>query len=325
VPISLFSLPDCFARFMMFGLAQVTRRSTAFSLLTLAVCLVLTFQRAHAQDRSAVEQIEATQLTENGDGGSSPAHPAFSVQAPVVWLHPDSSSPLDFSQESTSQESTSQESTSQESTSQESTSQESTSQEPTSQESTRESVHEKPPVESELITEGEGSFGHYHIFAYSWWSELYTGGIEYDRHSWNYFLKSQMDWVAEVLPVSILRQPSDTDVFGDPLSQARYINPGLGIYPVGLRMKWRYDKGWQPYFIVKGGMLFFAHKALSKDAARQNFSLQTGLGMQRRLTRRVDMRVGYEDIHFSDAFMVPSNPGLDVMAYDGGIVYHLGK
>jgi opacity protein-like surface antigen len=300
LPTSLLPLPDRFARFLTFGLTQAARRSNAFFLLTLAVCLVLTFPRAHAQDLSAVEQTEAPQLTENGNAGSSPALAVFSVQPPVVWLHPDSSSPLAFSQESTSQEST-------------------------SQKSTQESVLEKQPVESELITEGEGSFGHYHIFAYSWWSELYTGGIEYDRHSWNYFLKSQMDWVAEVLPVTILRQPSDTDVFGDPLSPAQFINPGLGIYPVGLRMKWRYDKGWQPYFIVKGGMLFFAHKALSKDAAHQNFSLQTGLGMQRRLTKRVDMRVGFEDIHFSDAFMVPSNPGLDVMAYDGGIVYHLGK
>ena len=184
---------------------------------------------------------------------------------------------------------------------------------------------EKHSVDSELIAEGEGSFGHYHIFAYSWWSELYTGGIEYDRHTWDYFLKAQMDWVAEVLPVAILRQPADTDVFGDPLSQSRVINPGLGIYPVGLRMKWRYNKGWEPYFIIKGGMLFFTQKALSKDAAHQNFSLQIGLGMQHRLTKRFDMRVGYEDIHFSDAFMVPSNPGLDVMAYDGGIVYRLGK
>jgi hypothetical protein len=37
------------------------------------------------------------------------------------------------------------------------------------------------------------------------------------------------------------------------------------------------------------------------------------------------MRVGYSDFHFSNAFMVPSNPGLDVMAYSGGFSYHLGK
>jgi len=99
----------------------------------------------------------------------------------------------------------------------------------------------------------------------------------------------------------------------------------VGIYPIGLRMKWRYDKAFQPYFIIKGGMLVFDKKALSYAATYQNFSLQIGVGMQRRLTKRVDLRVGYEDIHFSNAFMVPNNPGLDVMAYDGGIVYHLGK
>jgi hypothetical protein len=50
-----------------------------------------------------------------------------------------------------------------------------------------------------------------------------------------------------------------------------------------------------------------------------------GIGMQARLTQRFDVRVGYGDIHFSNAFMVPSNPGLDVMSYNGGIVYHLGQ
>lgn len=185
------------------------------------------------------------------------------------------------------------------------------------------SPQQKQSPESELIFEGEGSFGHFHIFANSWWSELYTGGIEYDRHSWNYFLKSQMDWVAEVLPVTILVQPAKTNVWGEQLTQQKSIDPGLGIYPIGLRMKWRYDKAYQPYFIIKGGMLIFAKKALSEDATYQNFSLQMGLGIQRRVTSRFDVRVGYADIHFSDAFMVPSNPGLDVMSYNCGLVYHL--
>jgi opacity protein-like surface antigen len=286
--------------------------------LTLAVCLLFAVQRAQAQlpspspspsqaQTEAQTQVQAQaqvqvsihdlagfdgyrQLAENAPAPGWPADTAFSAQPPIHLLAPESTSP------------------------------------PASgQESAQEPVREKQPVESELIIEGEGSVGHFHIFADSWWSELYTGGIEYDRHSWNYFLKSQMDWVAELLPLTILRQPSDTDAFGDALSQARYINPGVGIFPIGLRMKWRYDKGWQPYFIAKGGMLFFAHKALSKDAARENFGLQIGLGMQRRLTKRVDMRAGFEYFHFSDAFVVPSNPGLDSMAYDGGIVYRLGK
>ena len=187
------------------------------------------------------------------------------------------------------------------------------------------STHARQQPESELIFGGEGCFGHYHIFGYSWWSELYTGGVEYDRHSWDYFLKAQMDYSAEVLPIATLVQPANTNVFGDPLSTARETIHGIGIYPIGLRMKWRHDKGFQPYFIVKGGLLVFEHKALSRDGAYANFSLQTGIGMQRRLTPRIDMRVGLADIHFSDAFIVPANPGLDVMSYNGGLVYHFGK
>ena len=189
----------------------------------------------------------------------------------------------------------------------------------------QEAAAEKQAMERELVIEGQGCVGHYHIFGYSWWSELYTGGIEYDRNTWGSLLKAQMDWSMEAMPVAILVQPTKTDVFGDPESKTKFANPGVGIYPIGLRMKWRADKAWQPYFVIKGGLLVFSHKALSSDAAYQNFSLITGIGMQRRLTKRLDMRMGFEDIHFSDAFVVPANPGLDVMAYNGGIVYRLGK
>jgi hypothetical protein len=183
----------------------------------------------------------------------------------------------------------------------------------------------KLPVESELIVEGEGCFGHYHIFANSWWSNLYTGGVEYDRHSWGYFLKSRMDYVAEALPVALLLEPANADVWGNPLTKARQLVPGVGISPIGLRMMWRSNKSIRPYYIIKGGMIVFDKKVLSPDAAYQNFLLQIGIGVQARLTSRLDLRMGYSDIHFSDAFIVPSNPGLDVMSYNAGLSYHLGQ
>lgn len=186
-------------------------------------------------------------------------------------------------------------------------------------------THARQPVESELIVEGEGSFGHYHIFAYTWWSNLYTGGVEYDRHSWGYFLGARKDYVAEVLPVALLLEPAKTDYYGDPLTNARQLVPGVALSPVGLRMMWRSKKSIKPYFIIKGGMIVFDQKVLASSASYQNFLLQMGIGMQARLTQRFDVRVGYGDIHFSNAFMVPSNPGLDVMSYNGGIVYHLGQ
>jgi hypothetical protein len=190
----------------------------------------------------------------------------------------------------------------------------------------RHSSHSRQePVESELIFEGLNSFGHYHVFAYTWWSYLHVGGVEYDRHTWGKFIGAQMDYVAEILPVAILQMPSRTDVFGDPLSTAHKTVPGLGISPVGLRMLWREGRAWKPYYEVKGGMIGFTQKALSSDASYQNFSLQQAVGMQFRLSSRWDFRGGFSDFHFSNGFMVPSNPGIDEMSYTGGLSYHLGK
>ena len=88
---------------------------------------------------------------------------------------------------------------------------------------------------------------------------------------------------------------------------------------------WRDRKTWKPYFIAKGGVFVFTKKALSQNASYEDFSLQLGIDMQFMLNHRLDMRVGYSDVHFSNAFVVPSNPGLDVMSYNGGLSYHLGR
>jgi hypothetical protein len=183
----------------------------------------------------------------------------------------------------------------------------------------------RQPVESELIYEGEGQFGHVHFLTCSWWSNLYTGGVEYDRHSWGKFIGARMDYVAEVLPVAILRQPAKTDVWGDPLTTSKETLAGAAFSPIGLRMMWRNNKSIRPYFISKGGLIFFDKKALSQYASYGNMLLQFSVGAQFRLTKRVDLRVGGGYMHFSDAFVVPSNPGLDVMNYNGGLSYHFGK
>jgi hypothetical protein len=106
--------------------------------------------------------------------------------------------------------------------------------------------HPPQPVQSELVFESLNSFGHYHVFAYTWWSYLNVAGIEYDRHSWGKVIGARMDYVAEILPVAILRQPTQTDVWGDPLSHALKTVPGLGISPIGLRMMWRDGKTGSP-------------------------------------------------------------------------------
>jgi len=183
----------------------------------------------------------------------------------------------------------------------------------------------REPVASELIFEGLSSFGHYHVFAYTWWSYLHVGGVEYDRHSWGKFIGARMDYVAEILPIALLRQPTVTDAFGDYLTPAKNTIEGLGISPVGLRMLWRDGKAIKPYFLIKGGVIAFNHKALSVDGSYENFTLQQSIGVQFRLTDRWDFRAGIGDFHFSNAFIVPSNPGIDEMEYNAGLSYHLTR
>jgi hypothetical protein len=184
----------------------------------------------------------------------------------------------------------------------------------------------KRPVESELIVEGLASYGNYRIFASAFDCKLYTAGVEYDRHSWGNLLKARMDYAAEVLPVVLLNEPTKADIWGNPMTKARQFVPGVGFSPIGLRMLWRNKKAIEIYLGAKGGVIAFPVKVLSSSATYLNFSLQSGFGMQTRLTPRLGLRLGlWNDFHFSNGFMVPVNPGLDVMNANLGLSYHFGQ
>ena len=181
----------------------------------------------------------------------------------------------------------------------------------------------KEHVESELIYEGLVSYGNWQIFAHGYDCKLYTAGLEYDRHSWGQHVGAHFDYVAEVLPLVILKAPKKSDFYGDAIGPKRKIVPGIGFSPIGLRMQWRSEKKIKPYLEIKGGMLVFTQKALSPDATYENFSFNTGIGVQVRLTDRWGLRLGtFGDVHFSNAFITSSNPGLDVMNANVGVSYH---
>jgi hypothetical protein len=183
----------------------------------------------------------------------------------------------------------------------------------------------RTPVESELIFQGLNSVGHFHIFADSWSSYLSTGGIEYDRHSWGKFIGARVDYSAEILPVMILRQPSKTDIWGDRKSKTFESVPGLSISPIGMRLLWLDGKRLKPYYVIKGGMTGYTKKAFSQYASYENFSLDQSIGIQLRLSDRIDFRAGFGVFHQSNGFVVPSNPGLDEMNWNAGLSYHLGR
>ena len=184
----------------------------------------------------------------------------------------------------------------------------------------------KQPVEADVTVEGLASYGHYKIFASGSSCHLYTGGVEYDRNSWGRFLKARMDYAAEFLPVVLLDAPVTQDIWGTPTTPEHHIVPGIGFSPIGFRMLWRDHKAVKPYLSAKGGMLIFPQKVLSQQSTYVNFSLESATGVQARLTPRFDLRLGlFGDFHFSNDFIVPVNPGLDVMNASLGITYHLGK
>ena len=66
-------------------------------------------------------------------------------------------------------------------------------------------------------------------------------------------------------------------------------------------------------------------KAISQNAAYLNFTLQQAIGLQFRLNNRYELRTSIEHFHISDAFIVPSNPGVDEMSYNAGLTYYVGR
>lgn len=182
-----------------------------------------------------------------------------------------------------------------------------------------------PSHASEIAFEDESSFGHWHIFAGSWWSYFHVAGVEYDRHTWGKFLGARMDYVGEILPITILRQPAVEDEYGDILSSRRTTVPGLALTPIGLRMLWRDGKVLKPWFTIKGGVVGYTQKALSPDGAYLNFTLQHSVGLEIPVSHAWEIRPGVSDFHFSNGRQVPSNPGIDEMMYSVALSYHLHR
>jgi len=183
-------------------------------------------------------------------------------------------------------------------------------------------------MQQELILEALYSYGNYKIFASGYDMKLFDAGIEYDRHSWGYFLRARADYVAEFLPFVLLDKPKNEDIFGNPQPARtgkydRQLVPGIGFSPIGFRLQWRNKHAIKPYLEAKGGLLLFDKKVPSSEASYVNFSLQSATGVQVRMNERWGLRLGlFSDFHFSDAFIVPVNPGLDVMNANLGLSYH---
>ncbi len=101
--------------------------------------------------------------------------------------------------------------------------------------------------------------------------------------------------------------------------------PGVALAPVGVKFSWLNGHAVQPFFELKAGMVFFVQKALSRDASYEDFTAHETLGTQFWITRRWGFRIAAGDLHMSNAFAVPSDPGLDSMMVEIGLTHDIGK
>jgi hypothetical protein len=181
--------------------------------------------------------------------------------------------------------------------------------------------------ESEIAVEGMVSYGNWQIFAAGINEHLYTAGFEYDRHSWGEFIGAQMDYAADFTPLVLLKEPAILNPYGVQRSKnGDFVTlHGLAFSPIGLRMEWRPEKKFKPYFTVMGGGIAFTKKALSPDASYFDFTLHESIGFYLQMSKRVDMRFGlFGDFHFSNAYITAYNPGLDNMNSELAVSYHFG-
>jgi hypothetical protein len=182
------------------------------------------------------------------------------------------------------------------------------------------------PVATEIVLEGLGTYGHFNPFGGVTGARLFTAGVEYDRNSFGHLLGARFNYAGEFLPVVLLKQAKTATDDGVPTTSAEEVVHGVAIAPVGFRILWRENKRWKPYFLGKFGMVGFTQKALSQHATYENFYVQSGVGVQIRMTERLDLRLGlFSFCHISNANVVPVNPGLDLMSATLGLSYHLGQ
>lgn len=171
-------------------------------------------------------------------------------------------------------------------------------------------------------------------------SMAHYAGIEYDQHSSGVyrtrfsryffddpakFAHARPAYVAEVIPVFLLRQPAYTDIWGDSIGSARKSVMGIAVLPLGFRWIWRYGDAFRPVWTVKLGEALFSQKALGTNASYENFDIHSDGGFEFRFIGSTDLRLAYGYQHISNGYLHKSNPGLDTLGPSFGIVYHFAS
>lgn len=174
-------------------------------------------------------------------------------------------------------------------------------------------------AKNEIQLESGDSIGNYHLFAYAENRRLNFIGLEYDRHAFGRLFGARFDYVTELLPVILVNEPAQYGADSRALTTARQEQYGFGYCPMGLRLKWRKPGALQPYWMGKGGILYFKNRILSPQGTHLNFSAEFSVGVEKALSSRIGFRAGFSDFHFSNGNIARKNPGIDFMYFNGGV------
>jgi len=182
---------------------------------------------------------------------------------------------------------------------------------------------QQPPIETELAVYSGTSVGNYVVFGYAEGRRANPIDIEYDMHLWGRFLKANVDYVAEAMPTFLMNEPAKYGLNTLAEGPARQEVYGGGIYPTGARFLWRPNRSFRPYLIGQGGILYFQNHVLSPEGAKLNYSGKFGIGAEQSLNHRLDLRIGYSDLHVSNGDTAPHNPGIDFIYLYAGVSFRL--
>jgi hypothetical protein len=150
-------------------------------------------------------------------------------------------------------------------------------------------------------------------------------GVEYDRHSFGRLFKAHLDYVGEILPAILMKEPVKYGPDGRALTKQRQIQYGAGVSPFGFRLLWRGPGKLQPYGTAKGGFVYFKNRVLSTEGTHLNFSAEFSVGVEKALSPHWGFRAGYSDFHISNGNIARKNPGIDFMYFNGAVTYRFGK
>jgi hypothetical protein len=137
---------------------------------------------------------------------------------------------------------------------------------------------------------------------------LSTLGLRYSRPFANTRVAT-FKYTFDAIPVAFIRQPVSHGIWEDRTHrESRF---GAGLSPLGVQANLRPRSRIQPFTEGNVGFLYFTRPTPYTNNSNFNFTFSLGAGFQAFSNSRRSVSFGYKYHHLSNAYMTPTNPGLD--------------